>query len=229
MNDQLKNKIEHLLDEPGKTPSEGPDALRARLAATFAEGLDGAPATSGASDSFDTAAIAALIDDNLTGAERADLVARLAGQPGLRADLESAGELIQSVGERPQEVPKHVLARAQAQFAPPPPASAKRSRGWTLSLAALFPRQRIAIAALAALAIMLAVPAGLVVLKRGGSGGAEPELTSVSEPDATPQSCKDKKQDKKDSMEIGKDGKKSASSVAKDKDPCDPSGGSAKK
>jgi hypothetical protein len=230
MSDQLKNKIEHLLDEPGDTPPEAADALRARLAATFAEGLESAAVSSAGSETFDIAAIAALVDDKLTGAERANLLARLAGEPAARAELESTGELIQSIGECPQEVPKHLLARAQAQFAPPPPAAAAERRwSWTLSLAALFPRQRIAIAALAALAIVLGVPAGLVVLKRGGSGGAEPELTSVSEPEPTPQSCKDKKQDKKDSIETSKDGKKPASSVAKDKDPCDPSGSNAKK
>jgi hypothetical protein len=227
MNDKLKNTIERLLDEPGESPAEGAaDPLHSRLAATFAEGLDGAAGTSADSDGFDTADIAAFIDGNLTGAEREDMVARLGRQANLRADLQSASELIQSVGQSPREIPKELLARAQAQFAPPQAAPAGRPSRWTLSLAALFPRQRIAIAGLAALAIVLAVPAGLMILKRGASGGGEPELTSVNDPEATVQSCKDKKQDKKDPVQADKDRKKTASSA---KDPCDPSGDGAKK
>src|SRR5581483_12050267 len=100
MSNRLKDKSERLLDEPGESPAGGAaDPLRARLAATLAEGLDGPPVTSADSDSFDTAAVAAFIDGNLAGAEREDMVARLGRQANRRADLQSASELIQSVGQ----------------------------------------------------------------------------------------------------------------------------------
>ncbi len=224
MNDKLRNKIEHLLDEPGEDPTAEAGPLRSRLAATFTEGLESAPADHGG---LDPASVAAFLDGGLAGAERDEMIARVGRDASLRADVESRSELIQSAGQNPKAVPGHLLARAQAQFAPPAPAPAARPLRWAFSLATLFPRQRMAIAALAALVVVVAVPAGLI--KRGSSGGDEPELTSVNEPATTRQSCpdnEDKKQARKGQTPAEKDSKKTGAAA---KDPCAPSGGDATK
>jgi hypothetical protein len=216
MTDALKNKLERLLDEPG-APA---DALRSRLAATLSEGLGDEQVPSSDSGMTDPASVAAFIDGELTGAEREKMLAALTRQPRLRADIESAAELVSAAASHPSEVPKALLARAREQFAPVAPPAPERSASWSLSLAALFPRRRLAFAALAALAIIVAVPAGLIIGGRVGGGGEDPELSSVNEPDSPAQRCKDK------AKEAAKDAGKSAKTTAKPadpaaKDPCD--------
>jgi hypothetical protein len=229
MTDSFRREIERLLDEPGERPVTGQasDQLRSRLNATFSEGLDGAASASSDLDAGGPASIAAFIDGQLTGAARDKLVAALAQQHSLRAEVEAAAELVQSVAESPLQVPKHVLARANAQFAPAPPAQA---RSWALfDLSVILPRQRIAWVMVAALLLVVAVPAGLMIGGRfGQQGGVEPELSSV-EPSGD--AAQKKKACEEKLKEKAKDEKsKPASSLpaapspsAELKDPCDPS------
>jgi hypothetical protein len=229
MTDSIKREIERLLDEPGRPPatSQGSDRLRSRLTATLSEGLDDASVTSSEFGVQDIASIAAFIDGQLTGAARDKFTADLAQQQGLRADVESTAALVYSTSDSPLEVPRHLLARAGAQFAsaqPPPQAAAR----WDFSalLTAFLPRQRIAWAMVAALALIVAVPAGLMI--NGQSGGPQPELSGVPEPvDAVSQQEKDKACEEK-LKEMQKAGKskpalpdRPPSSASTPKDPCD--------
>src|SRR5689334_22064958 len=120
MTDDFKREIERLLDEPGERPdSAAAQRLRARLTATFPEALDES-ARSGA-DAADAATAAAYIDGQLSGRAREEFAAALARQPDLRADVEQAAGLVYSAADKPVEVPKALLARASATFAPAPP------------------------------------------------------------------------------------------------------------
>jgi hypothetical protein len=226
MTDRLRREIERLLDEPAEPPVAGqkPGRVRARLAATLTEGLGDASGTASDADAGNPAAVAAFIDGQLTGAAREEFVSALAQQPGLRAEVDSAADLVSSRADSPVEVPKHLLARAGAQFAPAPPRPATEARSrWTFSLANLLPRQRLALAMAAVLAVLVIIPTGMMISSRFGEPGGEPELSGV-EPDteaARLQACKDKLKEaqtgekSKTAMPASKDG-------SKPKDPCDP-------
>ncbi|SDN18899.1 hypothetical protein [Afipia sp. GAS231] len=224
MTDHFKREIERLLDEP---PAAGQpsDRLRSRLAATLSEGLSDASADANAGN---PAAMAAFIDGQLTGAARDKLAGALAQDPGLRADMESAADLVSSIADSPVKVPKHLLARASAEFAPAPPRPAEARARWSLSLADLLPRQRLALAMVAALVAVVAVPAGMMINSRLGGGGGEPELSNVSDADieaARVKACRDKI--KKDAEKAGTSktaapAAKETSDGSKPKDPCDP-------
>ena len=231
MTDSIKREIERLLDEPGTLPatSQASDRLRSRLAATLSEGLGDSSSELGGPD---LASMAAFIDGQLTGAARDKFVADLAQQQGLRADMESTAALVYAASDSPVEVPRHLLARASAQFAPAPPSQTEARRDFSALLSALLPRQqRVAWAMVAALALIVAVPAGLMI--RDQSGGPQPELSGVPEPanDAAQQekdkACEEKLKDlaKKD---IGNAEKSkpalpdsAPSSASTPKDPCD--------
>jgi hypothetical protein len=228
MTDNFKREIERLLDEPAEPPVAGQpsDRLRARLAATLFEGLgDAAPSNA---DAANPAAVAAFIDGRLTGAARDKFAGALAQDPGLRADLESAADLVSSIADSPVQVPKHLLARAGAQFAPAPPRPVARA-GWSFSLADLLPRQRLALAMVAALVAVVAVPAGLMINSRLGGSGGEPELSNVSDADieaARVKACRDKikkEAEKAGTAKTAAPAAKEAADGSKPKDPCDPS------
>jgi len=220
MTDQFKREIERLLDEPAEPAGASSDRLRSRLSATLSEGLGDAsvPAEN------NPAAMAAFIDGQLTGAARDKLAGALAQDPGLRADMESAADLASSVAGSPMKAPKHLLARASAEFAPAPPRPAEPARRWSFSLADLLPRQRLAVAMVAALVALVAVPAGMMINSRLGGGGGEPELSNVSDADieaARVKACREKL--KKDAEKAGtKTAAPPASDGSKPKDPCDP-------
>ena len=236
MTDSIKRAIERLLDEPGdpaaagQGPDRGSEQLRSRLAATFSEGLGNASSSSSEAASRDLASLAAFVDGQLTGAERDKFVAALAEQQGFRADLESAAALVSVTSDSKSQVPKHLLARAGAQFVPAavPDAGAR----WDLSafLSTLVPGRRLALAMVAALALIVAVPAGLFIRGQSG-GGTQPELSGVEEPvkDTSQQdkSCDDKsKADKSKadkSKDLAKADKAKSKDLAKDPaiDPCD--------
>lgn len=226
MTDNFKSEIERLLDEPAGTPVAGQpsDRLRARLAATLSEGLGDARVAS--SDSAaGPAAAAAFIDGRLTGSAREEFASALAQDPNLRADMESAAEFVTSVADNPSPVPKHLLARASAQFTPEPARVAETRSRWSFSFADLLPRQRIALAAVAVLAVVLAIPAGMMF--RGGGGG-EPELSGVSDADleaARVKACRDKLAKEAEQAKASKTtvpAAPPAADGAKPKDPCDP-------
>jgi hypothetical protein len=235
MTDKFKNEIERLLDEPTERAAPAaPDRLRARLAATFSEALDQSSTVAG--DTVNPATIAAYIDGRLTGQAREEFAAALARQPNLRADLDQAADLAYSVADQPAQVPKALLARASAAFAPAPPRPAAPQARWSLSLAfaSLLPRQRLALAAVAALTLIVAVPAGLVISGKFGRSGGEPELSSVEDQQDSAakrlKECKEKAaKDAKDSKSASaaktpaKDGKDAKDVKDVDvKDPCDP-------
>ncbi|WP_154071280.1 hypothetical protein [Bradyrhizobium lablabi] len=198
------------------------------MAATLYEGLESAPAASSSAEAGNPASIAAFVDGQLGGAERDTFASALARQPSIRADAQSAADLVYSITDSPKQVPKHLMARAAVQFAPDPPRPAEARSRWSFSFAALLPRQRLALAMVAAVALIVAVPAGLMVGGRlgGPGGGAEPELSAVPEPDPATQqleACKDKS---KDASKAAK-AKTAASPQSKDaasdaKDPCNP-------
>jgi hypothetical protein len=241
MTDSFKREIERLLDEPGELPKAGQASgrLRSRLAATLSEGLGDDSVASSDFDAGDSASIAAFIDGQLSGAARDRVVAALAQQPSLRIDMESAAELVSSVSQSPSQVPADLLARASAQFAPAAPRQTESRSRWSFSLSALLPsllpRQRMAVAMVAVLAVILSVPAGLMISSRlSGPGGGEPELSSVPEPDAVSQqqACKDKanaaKAEKSKTAAATAEKSKTAVSAPKEtsdgskpKDPCD--------
>jgi hypothetical protein len=226
MTDNFKSEIERLLDEPAEPPVAGApsDRLRARLAATLSEGLGDAPVASSDPDSGNPAAVAAFIDGRLTGDAREKFASVLAQEPNLRADLESAADLVHSIADSPAQVPKHLLARASAQFAPEPPRAVEARSRWSFSLADLLPRQRLALAMVAVLAVVVAIPAGMMI--KGGGGGGEPELSGVSDADieaARLKACKDKQEKEAKAAKEGKaPSKEAAANAPAQKDPCAP-------
>jgi hypothetical protein len=233
MTDSIKREIERLLDEPGDPAAteQGSERLRSRLAATLSEGLGDASVSSSEAAGRDPAAVAAFIDGRLTGAERDKFVADLAQHQDFRADLESAAALVRAAEDNQMQVPKHLLAQAGAQFAPaPPPNTASQ---WDLAAflsGILAPRRRLALAMVAALALIVAVPAGLLIKGQSG-GGAQPELSGVEEPvkdtSQKDKACEDKaKEDKSKadkSKDIAKADKSKSKDISKDGsiDPCD--------
>jgi hypothetical protein len=228
MTDDFKREIERLLDEPGERPaSPAAERLRAQLTATFSEALE-ERARSG-TEAVDAATAAAYIDGRLTGRAREEFTAALARQPDLRADLEQAADLAYSAADKPTEVPKALLARAGAAFAPAPPKPAAPQARWSLTeaLASLLPRQRMALAAVTALALLVAVPAGLILSGKFGRSGGEPELSGVEEQQQVAakrlQECRDKMaKEARDSKSAGV-AKDAAKNLTKDgKDPCEP-------
>jgi hypothetical protein len=227
MTDNFKSEIERLLDEPAEPPVAGApsDRLRARLAATLSEGLGDASVASSNPDPGNPAAVAAFIDGRLTGDAREKFASVLAQEPNLRADLESAADLVHSIADSPAQAPKHLLARASAQFAPEPPRAVEARSRWSFSLADLLPRQRLALAMAAVLAVVVAIPAGMMINSRLGGGG-EPELSGVSDADieaARLKACKDKQEKEAKAAKEGKAPSKEASANAPaQKDPCAP-------
>ena len=233
MTDSIKREIERLLDEPGDPAAteQGSERLRSRLAATLSEGLGDASVSSSQAAGRDLAAVAAFIDGQLTSAERDKFVADLAQHQNFRADLESAAALVRAAEDNQMQVPKHLLAQASAQFAPAPQPPNTASQ-WDLAAflsGILAPRRRLALAMVAALALIVAVPVGLSI--RGPSGGGQPELSGVEEPvkdtSQKDKACEDKaKEDKSkadESKDIAKADKSKSKDISKDGsiDPCD--------
>lgn len=226
MTDNFKSEIERLLDEPAEPPVAGApsDRLRARLAATLSEGLGDAPVASSDPAAGNAASVAAFIDGRLTGDAREKFASVLAQEPNLRADLESAADLVYSIADSPAQVPKHLLARASAQFAPEPPRAVEARSRWSFSLADLLPRQRLALAMAAVLAVVIAIPAGMMF--KGGGGGGEPELSGVSDADleaARVKACRDKQEKEAKAAKEGKvPSKETSANTPAQKDPCAP-------
>jgi hypothetical protein len=227
MTDSIKREIEHLLDEPGdaQATKRTSDSLRYKLAATLSEALESSdPST--ASDTPDIASMAAFIDGKLSGAERDKFVAALAAQPSLRADLDATSALVEAVADNTMKPPAHLLARANAQFAPAPQPASQREAGWDLSglFSVFLPRQRLALALVAALALVLAVPAGLMIRDQSGGGG-QPELSGVEEPvNAASQAEKDKAcEEKKDKAKAEKSKSGTNATANAPDDACDDS------
>jgi hypothetical protein len=246
MTDSIKREIERLLDEPGDPAANGQESeqesgrLRSRLTATLSEGLGDASVSSSEEAVRDLASVAAFIDGQLSGAERDKFVADLAQHQNFRADLESTAALVRATEDNQVQVPKHLLAQAGAQFAPTP--APQTTSPWdpaAFFASLLLPRRRLALVMVAALALIVAVPAGLLIRGQSG-GGAQPELSGVEEPvkdtSQKDKACEDKaKQDK--SKDMAKADKSKPKDLSKDSskdasiDPCDrsPDRGGAKK
>jgi hypothetical protein len=200
MTDRIKHEIDHLLDDAcAGSDGEASRRLRAKLAATLSEGLNDSAENQPGPGGSNLASMAAFVDGRLTGAELEEFLGTLAGQESLRADSESAADLVSSISAAPRQVPEALLARARAELTPASPSPSRSSARWGFSLASLLPhlapRQRLAFAALAALVVVSLVPAGLMIGNRFAGSGGQPELSEVPEPSADKppeQSCKDK-------------------------------------
>jgi hypothetical protein len=201
MTENFDNQIKALLDESGDQPGAGgraPRLLRARLSADLAEGLavGAAAAGEGGWRSDEVAAKAAFLDGGLAGPEGDEFAATLAKDENLRADLESAAALLDSP---PAQVPGHLLQQALAQFASgPAPARALQARPERLSWlrpSGQWPRARRAWAAAAVAAVLILVPAVLLLTgdRLGWWPGSREEPLSASEaPDIEPpKACDD--------------------------------------
>jgi hypothetical protein len=177
MSKDIKGRIERLLEEQPNAP----DRIGSRLAATFAEGLREPAGPRAGRD--ESALMAAFLDGHLSETEAADFRVSMAADPALRADLEAMEALVDSLSADRSDMPKDLLTRAQAAFAP---ATAARERteqaaGWSW-LAALWPG-RVGAAALAAALIAVAV-IGPAMLLTGGRVGS-PDI-GQEQPTASP-------------------------------------------
>ena len=104
---------------------------------------------------------AAFIDGRLTGEAREKFARALAREPNLRADMESA-PISSARSARVRAGAKHLMTQAAAKFAPEPPRVVETRSRSSFSFADLLPRQRVALAAVAVLAVVLAIPAGMM-------------------------------------------------------------------
>src|SRR5580704_15714709 len=165
---RLPDEIERLLAEAGSgldTPAR--EALRARLAASLAQGLD---SPSGADQPADDladgpAGLAAFLDGRLTGAAREAFIQKLVEAPSHRAELDSAAVLLDAVGNGAPVAPE-LLARAAAEFAPAPVISSAAigKPSWWARGRLGTPGARVAITAVLALVVL--VPGIAMVGKR---------------------------------------------------------------
>jgi hypothetical protein len=157
-------EIERLLAEAGGgLDAPAREALRARLAASLAEGLEPRSGTNRKAD--DIARLAAFLDGRLTGAEREAFIHGLAEAPSRRTELDSAAALLDAVGGGGPVAPA-LLAQAADKFAPAaaaPALAAARPSWWANARPGM---RGIRIAATAALAALVLVPAIAVVGKR---------------------------------------------------------------
>src|ERR1700688_3724862 len=128
---RFPDEIERLLAEAGSgldTPTR--EALRARLAASLAQGLDSQSGADRRTD--DLAGLAAFLDGRLTGAVREAFIQNLVEAPSRRAELDSAAALLDAVGGGVPVAPA-LLAQAAAEFAPAaaaPSATAAKPSWW---------------------------------------------------------------------------------------------------
>jgi hypothetical protein len=162
-------EIERLLAEAGeRLDGRARETLRARLAASLAQGLDSPSGTDRRAD--DLAGLAAFLDGQLTGAAREAFIQNLVEAPGRRAELDSAAALLDAVGGGAPLAPE-LLAQAAAKFAPapvPPSATAAAKPSWW---AAGRPGVRVAVTAVLALVVL--VPGIAMVGKRLQPGPAK--------------------------------------------------------
>jgi hypothetical protein len=104
-----------LADEYDRRPSETQRLVRARLVASIAEGLDGAPIAdtgAGLSDGLR----AAFLDARLSPEERHVVVGALLRDPGDRAEMSSAAVLLDGIDAEPSPLPRDLLAHAATTF-----------------------------------------------------------------------------------------------------------------
>lgn len=232
MIEQIKDKVGRLLDERrGKPATAASDLAEARLVATFAEGLrDSTPPLSASSD--DHSQMAAFIDGRLTEAELKGFTATLARDPGLRVELESTVALVDSVTGTTQAVPKDLLARAAAQFAPGLP-SQRVAAPTRLRLAFARPRRWQIWTLAAVLAVAVIAPTALLIGDRGTGSGTGDERPTASPPtnnadSSAPQKpgCEDTRTEQPTaapSAEVkDRPSKPTAAPSPKDNDPCQP-------
>ncbi|MGP0092067.1 MAG: hypothetical protein ACLPKB_19230 [Xanthobacteraceae bacterium] len=149
-------EIERLLAEAGsRLDAPERELLRARLAASLAQGLDSPSGADRRAD--DLAGLAAFLDGQLTDTEREAFILGLVEAPGRRAELDSAAALLDAVGDGAPVSPK-LLTQATAEFAPPPatsPAMAAPRVSWWAHGRLGTPRIRVAVTAVVALAVLV--------------------------------------------------------------------------
>ena len=172
MERRLREQIERLLADAGDGP-DGADAVRARLAATLGEGLEGT-AKHHERGEDDLALLAAHLDDALSEAERAAVLASIADDPARRANLASAAALLHAIEPDPPRVPAGLMALAQSTFAAPVGARAARPR-WIF-------RPRAAAIGWAGAALLALVLVPGIVLVRNDRIGSPSRVESISQP-----------------------------------------------
>jgi hypothetical protein len=174
----LREQIERLLAEASDGPHRpgAAGALRARLAATLGEGLEGTAKRHERGDD-DPALLAAYLDGALSEAERAVVLAGLADDPARRANLASAAALLGAIEPDRQEVPPGLMALAQSTFAPAG-AAAARPR-WIVR-----PRAPAIGWAGAALLVLVLVPGIVIVLN--DRIGSPSSVENISPPRSEP-------------------------------------------
>jgi hypothetical protein len=167
MSNDIKRRIERLLDEQ----RDAPDRIDSRLAATFAEGLREPAGTTASLD--EAALMAAFLEGRLSEIEATDFRATIAADPALRADLEATEALVDSLATDRSDMPKDLLTRAQAAFAPAPAAleRTEQSAGWSWLVALRPGRTRTLAFAVALIAVVMIGPA--VLLTGGRVGGPD--------------------------------------------------------
>jgi hypothetical protein len=186
---RFPDEIERLLAEAGSgldTPAR--EALRARLAASLAQGLDsrsGADRRAGGL-ADDLSDLAAFLDGRLTGAAREAFIQNLIEAPSRRAELDSAAALLDAVGDG-VPVAHELLVQAAAKFAPAPvtpSATAAKPSWWARGR----PGTRgIRLAVTAVLALVVLVPGIAMVGKRFQANPAKDKAPAVlSVPPAGP-------------------------------------------
>ena len=160
MERRLRAQFERLLVETVDcADGDAAGALRARLAANVAEGLEEesrAASSNVEDDAEDLARAAAYLDSRLAGSEREAFLASLAARARRRADLASVVALLGAIEVEPKTVPAELSARASSVFA----ARAVHGRSARPMLAW---RNRAIGWSLATLTLLIFVPGALVV------------------------------------------------------------------
>ena len=126
MTDRLNSDLDALLGESQPDGDPAIERRRAELAGALAEALD--PDTESAPMAPDAAMLAAHIDGQLEGEERAVLLRKMTASPAVAADVESAAALVEMVDSAPQRAPKSALLSAKNQLARRRPAPAVAPR-----------------------------------------------------------------------------------------------------
>ncbi len=195
MTEHLESEIKRLLDETERAPQAGEpssnkpsSSVRARLTADISEALATGRTGSGASD--DLAAKSAFLDGGLPASERDAFAAALASDENLRADMESARALVETVSDAPAPVPAHLLRQVLAESLSAP-APVERGSIWSW-LRASPSRPRLLWAAAAVAAMLVIVPALLTADHLGWWPWSENEPLSADHPDIEPpKACPD--------------------------------------
>jgi hypothetical protein len=183
MSKHVAQEITRLLaDQYDRRPSATRRLVKARIVASIAEGLDGAPIAhpgAGLSDGLR----AAFLDARLSPEERHLVVSALLRDPGDRAEMSSAAVLLDGINVEPSSLPRDLLAQAATTFV-----KSAADQAAAIGGQRAFGRQaQLALAtSLAAVVLVMALVPGL--LSPGGNETPVPfaEATGSAQPPTQP-------------------------------------------